>query len=590
MPVIALFLLSLLWGSTFYFTKIVLPDFHPFSIVFYRCLFGAAALFPFFIWKGNKEEFQRLPILLSIALMNAAVPWSLMSYSQQELDTTISAVLNATVPIFGLMFSALILKMNIRWKEFLGILIGFTGIVTAFFLGPASGAGFEVGSASLLITAAIFYSLSSVLITKYLQHVSVFTLSFMTMVIGTVVAGGLMAAVQPQSIHQLAEAENLAALLILGVFNSGIGNVIFFYLVKSGGPIFAMLITFLMPITTIFLGVLFLNESLNIGTMIALILVLVSVYITQNKGGKKDMEFQEIVSKLMKNNFFVDRNIRIFVLTDQSTRSLGEKFAGALQGDGWNVALHIMEDRNKSGEEPPSDAANAMLQYDLVFCLTKHSLTHTEARKNANAKGISVITMPGITEDMFLHGAMSADYSRVEKETLEMTDRLTAASKVTIYTGDNHKLIVPVEGRSGVPSTGVFRKKAASGNLPSGEAFIAPLEGKAEGTIEINGSIAGIGLLDSPIVLTIKEGRLIHATGEDGAALLKLLGEGDGRMLAELGIGTNYAARITGNILEDEKAYNTIHVAFGSNHTFGGTIKADVHIDCVTKNPTIEME
>ncbi|REJ11588.1 MAG: aminopeptidase, partial [Bacillaceae bacterium] len=73
-------------------------------------------------------------------------------------------------------------------------------------------------------------------------------------------------------------------------------------------------------------------------------------------------------------------------------------------------------------------------------------------------------------------------------------------------------------------------------------------------------------------------------------ALLKLLGEGDGRMLAELGIGTNYAARITGNILEDEKAYNTIHVAFGSNHTFGGTIKADVHIDCVTKNPTIEME
>ena len=263
-----------------------------------------------------------------------------------------------------------------------------------------------------------------------------------------------------------------------------------------------------MPITTIFLGVLFLNESLNIGTMIALILVLVSVYITQNKGGKKDMEFQEIVSKLMKNNFFVDRNIRIFVLTDQSTRSLGEKFAGALQGDGWMLALHIMEDRNKSGEEPPSDAANAMLQYDLVFCLTKHSLTDTEARKNANAKGISVITMPGITEDMFLHGSDGVQIiAGLKRKVCKMTDRLTAANKVTIYTGDNHKLIVPVEGRSGVPSTGVFRKKAASGNLPSGEAFIAPLEGKAEGTIEINGSIAGIGLLHSPIVLTIKEGK-----------------------------------------------------------------------------------
>ncbi|GGA91330.1 aminopeptidase [Ornithinibacillus halotolerans] len=299
--------------------------------------------------------------------------------------------------------------------------------------------------------------------------------------------------------------------------------------------------------------------------------------------------FQEVVSTLMKNNFSVEKDISIFVLTDHSTEDLGKKFADALKNDKWNVTLHIMEDRRKSGEEPPDDAANAMLSYDLVFCLTKHSLTHTVARRKANESGISVITMPGITEDMFLHGAMSADYSIVEKETLEMTEKLDTARSVTIYTGVNFKLDIPVDGRSGVPSTGVFRKKADSGNLPSGEAFIAPVEGKAEGKIEINGSIAGIGLLSSPVVLTVKEGKLVAATGKEGALLLSLLGEGDGRMLAELGIGTNYAARITGNILEDEKAYDTIHVAFGSNHTFGGTIKADVHIDCVTKGPRVEI-
>lgn len=302
------------------------------------------------------------------------------------------------------------------------------------------------------------------------------------------------------------------------------------------------------------------------------------------------MTFQKTVATLMQHNFFVDRSISIFVLTDHSTESLGRKFAEALREDQWKVDLHIMEDRTKSGEEPPADAANAMLNYDLVFCLTKHSLTHTVARKRANEKGVSVITMPGITEDMFLYGAMGADYSRVEKETLEMTEKLTQASEVTIYTGDNLKLVISVQGRKGIPSTGVFRGRAASGNLPSGEAYIAPLEGKAEGSIEINGSIAGIGLLSSPVVLTVKEGRLVDAAGEDGATLLSLLGDGDGRLLAELGIGTNYAARITGNILEDEKAYNTVHVAFGSNHTFGGTIKADVHIDCVTKNPVIEMK
>ncbi|TWT03644.1 aminopeptidase [Planomicrobium sp. CPCC 101079] len=300
--------------------------------------------------------------------------------------------------------------------------------------------------------------------------------------------------------------------------------------------------------------------------------------------------FQETVSRLISQNFSVDKMSSVLVLSDNSTRPLGERFADALQLDGWNVERHVMEDRTKSGEEPPQETSDLMLNYDIVFCLTKHSLTHTMARKNANARGISVITMPGITEDMFLHGAMSADYTIVEKETNDMTQRLTVANSVVIRTGADHQLKITVAGRDGVPSTGVFKSKGASGNLPSGEAYIAPVEGASEGTIEINGSIAGIGLVTEPVVLTIRQGKVTDATGEDGKRLLELLGDGDGRYLCELGIGTNHAARVIGNILEDEKAYNTIHIAFGSNHTFGGTIKTNVHIDCVTKDPQIEWE
>ncbi|WP_188455835.1 aminopeptidase [Virgibacillus oceani] len=301
-------------------------------------------------------------------------------------------------------------------------------------------------------------------------------------------------------------------------------------------------------------------------------------------------KFQETIAKIMINNFSLDKSTAILVLTDKSTVKLGQKFRAALVKEEYLADIVIMEDRTKSGEEPPKEAAEKMLNYGLVFCLTKHSLTHTVARKNANSNGIGVITMPGITEDMFLEGAMSADYSLVKKETLEMTTKLTNAKKVIISTGNELKLTIPVEGRKGVPSTGVFKEKAASGNLPSGEAYIAPIEGIAEGKIEINGSIAGIGLLDSPVVLSIEKGRLVSASGESGDQLLSLLGMDDGRMLCELGIGTNHAARLTGNILEDEKAYNTIHVAFGSNHTFGGTIKTNVHIDCVTKEPEMEWE
>ncbi|KIL49409.1 aminopeptidase [Jeotgalibacillus soli] len=299
-------------------------------------------------------------------------------------------------------------------------------------------------------------------------------------------------------------------------------------------------------------------------------------------------EFHIIVANIMSKNVDVPRTSFILVLTDKSTSSLAKKFLEALNTNKWKTSFYEMEDRARSGEEPPAEAADKMLRHDVVFCLTKHSLTHTVARKNANIHGISVITMPGITEDMFLNGAINADYQRVEKETMEMTERLSEAEKVIIKTGKDYKLEIPVHERMGVPSTGVFKEKGASGNLPSGEAYIAPVEKTANGKIEINGSIAGIGLVDTPVVLVIEQGRLVDATGKAGERLLSLLGDGDGRLLCELGIGTNHAARVTGNILEDEKAYNTIHIAFGSNHTFGGVIKTNVHIDCVTVNPEVE--
>lgn len=590
MPVLALFGLSLLWGSTFYFTKMLLPDFHPVSIVFYRCLFGGIVLLPFFLWSKKKKDFKNLPSLVMITLLSAGVPWVFMSFSLQNLDTTISAVLNATGPILGLLYSVILLKLKVSKQELISVMIGFTGILIAFMMGSSSDAGFRFSSAGLLLLAVSLYALSAVLAAKFLNHVSVFTLSFTTMVVGSIYSGTIMLWVDPLSFQSLQNAQNIGWFIMLGVFNSGLGNVLYFYLVKTGGAIFALLITYLMPITTIFLGVLLLDESLGIGTVVALIFVLTSVYFTQRKGGRKMHIFQDTVAKLMKNNLSVAKSTAILVLTDNSTEVLGRKFRNALDKDGWNVNISLMKDRMKSGEEPPAEAAEKMLNYELVFCLTKHSLTHTVARKNANSKGISVITMPGITEDMFLNGAMSADYRLVEKETHEMTDKLTSAKKITIYSGNGYKLTIPIEGRSGIPSTGVFREKAASGNLPSGEAYIAPLEGLAEGEIQINGSIAGIGLVDEAIILNIEKGKLINASGRTGKKLLTILGDGDGRILGELGIGTNHAARLTGNILEDEKAYNTIHVAFGSNHTFGGTVKTDVHIDCVTKEPKLDWE
>jgi leucyl aminopeptidase (aminopeptidase T) len=85
-------------------------------------------------------------------------------------------------------------------------------------------------------------------------------------------------------------------------------------------------------------------------------------------------------------------------------------------------------------------------------------------------------------------------------------------------------------------------------------------------------------------------GRLVDATGEAGKQLLDILGDGNGRILAEFGIGTNNKARLTGNIWEGEKVFGTVHIAFGSHKSFGGKTEAGVHIDCIIKEPVVFID
>jgi leucyl aminopeptidase (aminopeptidase T) len=120
----------------------------------------------------------------------------------------------------------------------------------------------------------------------------------------------------------------------------------------------------------------------------------------------------------------------------------------------------------------------------------------------------------------------------------------------------------------------------------------APVAGWGGGTLVVDGSIAGVGRLDGPVTLTVRSGHLSDASGQPGAQLLELLtvhGD-DGTSVAELGIGTNEAAILTGNILEDEKILGTAHLAFGASAAIGGTVQVPVHLDCVVLEPTVEID
>ncbi|MEH7377797.1 aminopeptidase [Neobacillus drentensis] len=297
----------------------------------------------------------------------------------------------------------------------------------------------------------------------------------------------------------------------------------------------------------------------------------------------------EISKNVLQECLGLQENELFLVVTDDVKKELGESLYEAGKLLGAEAMLVVMKERKKSGEEPPASIAAAMVQSDVVVCITEHSLTHTQARKNAAASGTRIATMPGITEDMFLEGAISADYSKVKALTESVTELLTNGELVRIEK-DGYTLSFSIAERDGIPSTGMYLNPGESGNLPSGEAYIAPVEGTANGQILVDGSFAGIGRLETPVLLTIEEGRIVQAEGNGAEKLLEILGDGDGRLLGEFGIGTNDKARITGVVLEDEKVFGTIHVAFGSNNTFGGTISAGVHIDGVVKKPDFYID
>jgi leucyl aminopeptidase (aminopeptidase T) len=153
-------------------------------------------------------------------------------------------------------------------------------------------------------------------------------------------------------------------------------------------------------------------------------------------------------------------------------------------------------------------------------------------------------------------------------------------------------LRIGLEGRLGIVDAGELSNRGAFGNLPCGEGFIAPLEGTGEGTLVVDGSIAEVGLLDTPTSLTVRGGHITDATGPEGAQLMELLtAHGpEATNIAELGIGTNEEAILTGNILEDEKILGTAHVAFGASAAIGGAVQVPVHLDCVLLEPTVEID
>jgi leucyl aminopeptidase (aminopeptidase T) len=250
--------------------------------------------------------------------------------------------------------------------------------------------------------------------------------------------------------------------------------------------------------------------------------------------------------------------------------------------------LAVMSPRANHGEEPPPPIAAALAACDVFIAPASRSLSHTQARKRATDNGARGATMPTVTADM-LARLMDVDFDVLGERSQAVTDLLSAADEARITCPRGTDLRLDIAGREGIADDGDLSAPGSFGNLPCGEGFVAPVGG--EGTV-VTRSLASIGLVQGhPAHLTIEGGRLTGATAPEGERLYEMLtGAGEqGTNLAELGVGTNERARLTGNILEDEKMLGTIHVAFGASAGIGGTVAVPIHLDVMVTDATLTV-
>ena len=280
----------------------------------------------------------------------------------------------------------------------------------------------------------------------------------------------------------------------------------------------------------------------------------------------------------------VEAGESVLVVADPDTAALGASLMDAARAAGGDAVLTILPPNPARGSEPPPPVAAAFAAADVFIAPCEPSLSHTSARKRASEAGARGATMPGVTAEL-LARLMSADFDAMGARCHAISRLLSRADEAHLTCARGSDLTLDLRGRGGIPDDGDLSAPGAFGNLPCGEGFVSPAGG--EGTIAAS-SLRG-GLARDPVLLTVRDGRLTDAAGQGASAFLAHLDAHGplGRNLAELGVGTNDRATLTGNTLEDEKILGTAHVAFGASAGIGGAVTVPVHEDVVVLDASL---
>jgi drug/metabolite transporter (DMT)-like permease len=273
-------LLGVIWSSSFMWIKIAVQEVGPITLVAFRVLFGLLfSIVVIFIQRIQMPPgFKEWSPLLLLGLTNVAIPFFLISWGEQSIDSAVAAILDATVPLFTILIAHYLLHDDkMTWPKVLGLLMGFAGVIILMSKDVGASFGSILGQLAVVLASA-FYAGSAVFARKTTEDTPGILRSAGPLISATVVMWLATFFVEsPVEIPQL--GITWIALLFLGILGSGLAFVLLYYLIHEIGPTRTSMVTYLFPLGGVILGVAFLNEQLSWQLLVGAGLIVVSLVI-----------------------------------------------------------------------------------------------------------------------------------------------------------------------------------------------------------------------------------------------------------------------------------------------------------------------
>ena len=187
----------------------------------------------------------------------------------------------------------------------------------------------------------------------------------------------------------------------------------------------------------------------------------------------------------------IRREEDVLIITDPETSEVGQALYEEASRVTDRILLVMTPPTQKPGKEPPLPVSDIMRRHRVILIATKNSLSHTRARQQASKEGARIVSMPGINDELFENGGMTADYNALQREISGMGSVFRRKRRVRVTTPSGTDIEFRTGGRWVLEDNGICNRPGQVSNLPAGKVFVLPNEGTMNGTIVIDGSWEG---------------------------------------------------------------------------------------------------